>query len=225
MSNYTIELRKIKESLIDDALSNYTIFSEEYRKTLNSKIKQHFWYNEIAHESVDQFLFQLRVKMNEIMPYYNQMYEAELVKRDPYLTMRVRSTNKSSGNARNTTSSMEHGTSSSSTDAKSRAVQSDTPQVMLSGSGDYATGAADSTSLTGVKSESDGTGSQTSTSSSDGTGESSQEGFSGSMASLIQAHRDAIVNIDMMVIAQLEPLFMYVWTPPTDLIGDNYYAY
>nr|DAN45919.1 MAG TPA: Lower collar protein [Caudoviricetes sp.] len=225
MSNYTIELRKIKESLIDDALSNYSIFSEEYRKTLNTKIKQHFWYNEIAHESVDQFLFQLRVKMNEIMPYYNQMYEAELIKRDPYLTMRVRSTNRSSGNARSTTSSMEHGTSSSSTDAKSRAVQSDTPQVMLSGNGDYATGAADSTSLTGVKSESDGTGSQTSTSSSDGTGESSQEGFSGSMASLIQAHRDAIVNVDMMVIAQLEPLFMYVWTPPTDLIGDNYYAY
>lgn len=225
MSNYTIELRKIKESLIDDALSQYAIFSEEYRKPLNTKIKQHFWYNEIAHESVDQFLFQLRVKMNEIMPYYNQMYEAELVKRDPFLTMRVKSTNKSSGSARSTTSSMEHGTSSSSTDAKSRAVQSDTPQVMLSGNGDYATGAADSTSLTGVKSESDGTGSQTSTSSSDGSGESSQEGFSGSMASLIQAHRDAIVNVDMMVIAQLEPLFMYVWTPPTDLIGDNYYAY
>lgn len=225
MSNYTVELRKIRESLIDDALSQYAIFSEEYRKPLNTKIKQHFWYNEIAHETVDVFLFQLRVKMNEIMPYYNQMYEAELIKRDPFLTMRVKSTNKSTGSAKSTSSSMEHGTSSSSTDAKSRAVQSDTPQVMLSGNGDYATGAADSTSLTGVKSESDGTGSQTSTSSSDGSGESSQEGFSGSMASLIQAHRDAIINVDMMVIAQLEPLFMYVWTPPTDLIGDDYYAY
>ena len=225
MSNYTTELRKIKESLIDDALSQYTIFSEEYRKPLNTKIKQHFWYNEIAHETVDQFLFQLRVKMNEIMPYYNQMYEAELVKRDPFVTVKMTSTNKNTGNAKNISSSTEHGTSSSSTDAKSRAVQSDTPQVMLSGSGDYATNAADSTSLTAVRSESDGTGSQTSTSSTDGTGESSQEGFSGSMASLIQAHRDAIVNVDMMVIAQLEPLFMYVWTPPTSVIGDSYYAY
>lgn len=225
MSNYTVELRKIKESLIDDALSRYPLFSEEYRKPLNTKIKQHFWYNEIAHETVDIFLFQLKVKMNEIMPYYNQMYEGELVKRDPFLTVKMKSSTKNSGSAKNISSSVEHGTSSSSTDAKSRAVQSDTPQVMLSGSGDYATGAADSTSLTGVKSVSDGTGSQTSTSSSDGSGESSQEGFSGSMASLIQAHRDAIINVDMMVIAQLEPLFMYVWTPPTDMIGDDYYAY
>ena len=225
MSNYTTELRKIKESLIDDALSQYAIFSEDYRKPLNTKIKQHFWYNEIAHETVDMFLFQLRVKMNEIMPYYNQVYEAELIKRDPFVTMRVKSTNKSSSAAKSTTSSVEHGTSSSSTDAKSRAVNSDTPQVMLSGNGDYATSAADSTSLTGVKSNSDSNGNQTSTSSSDGAGESSQEGFSGSMASLIQAHRDAIVNVDMMVIAQLEPLFMYVWTPPVSMIGDSYYAY
>lgn len=225
MSSYTVELRRIKEELIDDALSHYPLFSEEYRKPLNTKIKQHFWYNEIAHETIDVFLFQLKVKMNEIMPYYNQMYEAELIKRDPFLTVKMTSSSKSSGSARSTTSSMEHGTSSSSTDARSRAVQSDTPQVMLSGDGDYATGAADSTSLTGVRSESDGTGSQTSTSSSDGSGEGSQEGFSGSMASLIQAHRDAIVNVDMMVIAQLEQLFMYVWTPPTDMIGDDYYAY
>lgn len=225
MSNYTTELRKIDEKLIDTALSFYQIFDETYRKTLNTKIKQHFWYNEIAHETIDMFLFQLRVKMNEIMPYYNQMYEAELIKRDPFITVRMKSTSKNTGSAKNISSSTEHGTSSSSTDARSRAVQSDTPQVRLSGDGDYATGAADSTSMTGVKSQSDGTGSQTSTSSSDGSGEGSQEGFSGSMASLIQAHRDAIINVDMMVIAQLEPLFMYVWTPPTDMIGDDYYAY
>ena len=163
--------------------------------------------------------------MNEIMPYYNQMYEAELVKRDPFLTLRMTSKNTSTGTTSATTESSEHGSSTSSTDAKSRAVQSETPQVMLSGNGDYATGAADSTSLTGVKSSSDGTGSQRSTSSSDGSGTGTQEGFSGSMASLIQAHRDAIVNVDMMVIAQLESLFMLVWTPPTDMIGDTYYGY
>lgn len=225
MSNYTVELRKIDEKLVDDALSHYKIFSEDYRSTLNAKIKTHFWFNEIGHETVDIFLFQLKVKMNEIMPYYNQMYEAELVKRDPFLTVRMTSKNSSTGTSRTSAETSEHGNSTSSTDAKSRAVQSETPQVMLSGNGDYATGAADSTSLTGVKSTSESGGSQSSTSSSDGTGTSSQEGFSGSMASLIQAHRDAIVNIDMMVIAQLEPLFMMVWTPPTDMIGADWYGY
>lgn len=225
MSNYTVELRKIDERLIDNALSHYPLFSEEYRSTLNSKIKTHFWFNEIGHETIDIFLFQLKVKMNEIMPYYNQMYEAELVKRDPFLTVRITSRNKSTGSTRTTGESNEQGSSTSSTDAKSRAVQSETPQVMLSGNGDYATGAADSTSLTGVKSSSTSGGSQSTTSSSDGSGSGTQEGFSGSMASLIQAHRDAIINIDMMVIAQLEPLFMLVWTPPTDMIGADWYGY
>ena len=225
MSNYTVELRKIDEKLIDTALSFYQIFDEAYRVTLNNKIKHHFWFNEIAHETVDIFLFQLKVKMNEIMPYYNQMYKAELTERNPYVTTRMTSKNTSSGTSRTSAESKENGSSTSSTDAKSRAVQSETPQTMLSGNGDYATGAADSTSLTGVKSSSDSSGSQTSTSSSDGAGTSTQEGFSGSMASLIQAHRDAIINIDMMVIAQLEPLFMYVWTPPTDMIGADWYGY
>ncbi len=225
MSNYTTELRKIDEKLIDTALSFYQIFDESYRKELNTKIKQHFWYNEIAHETVDIFLFQLKVKMNEIMPYYNQMYKAELIERDPFVTVKMTSKNTSTGTSRTSAESKENGSSTSSTDAKSRAVQSETPQTMLSGNGDYATGAADSTSLTGVKSSSDSTGSQTSTSSSDGTGTSSQVGFSGSMSSLIQAHRDAIINIDMMIIAQLEPLFMYIWTPPTDMIGADWYGY
>lgn len=225
MSNYTVELRKIDERLIDDALSHYPLFSEEYRSTLNSKIKTHFWFNEIGHETIDIFLFQLKVKMNEIMPYYNQMYESELTKRDPFLTVRITSKNTSNGSTRTTGETSEQGSSTSSTDAKSRAVQSETPQVMLSGNGDYATGAADSTSLTGVKSSSTSGGSQSTTSSSDGSGTATQEGFSGSMASLIQAHRDAIVNVDMMVIAQLEPLFMYVWTPPTDMIGADWYGY
>jgi len=225
MSNYTTELRKIDERLIDDTLSHYEIFSEEYRSTLNSKIKNHFWFNEIGHETVDIFLFQLKVKMNEIMPYYNQMYESELIKRDPFLTVKMTSKNSNTGSTTTSTESSERGTSTSSTDAKSRAVQSETPQVMLSGNGDYATGAADSTSLTGVKSSSEGGGRPSATSSSDGSGTGTQEGFSGSMASLIQAHRDAIINVDMMVIGQLEPLFMAVWTPPTDMIGADWYGY
>lgn len=225
MSNYTVELRKIPEKLIDDALSHYPVFMDGYRETLNKKIKKHFWYNEIGHETIDQFLFQLEVKMNEIMPYYNQFYEAELTKRDPYLTMRTTSKTSGTGRGTSSTDSSESGTSSSETSARSRAVQSDTPQVRLSGNGDYATSASDSNAETGVKSKQASSGRQSASTSSESSGTSSQEGFSGSMASLIEAHRDAIINIDMMVIAQLEPLFMYVWTPPVNMIGVNYFGY
>lgn len=225
MSNYTVELRKIPERLIDEALSHYPVFMDGYRETLNKKIKKHFWYNEIGHETIDQFLFQLEVKMGEIMPYYNQFYEAELTKRDPYLTMRTKSTSSGTGRGTSSSDSSESGTSSSDTTARSRAVQSDTPQVRLSGNGDYATSASDSNAETGVRSKQDSSGRQSASTTSESSGTSSQEGFSGSMASLIEAHRDAIINIDMMVIAQLEPLFMYVWTPPVNMIGLDYYGY
>ena len=92
MSNYTVELRKIPESLIDEALAHYPLFMDGYRGTLNRKIKEHFWYNEIAHETIDQFLFQLRTKMNEIMPYYNQPDESELIKSDSFITLKIKST-------------------------------------------------------------------------------------------------------------------------------------
>ena len=225
MSNYTVELRKIPENLVDEALSHYPIFMDGYRATLNRKIKEHFWFNEIGHETIDIFLFQLRVKMNEIMPYYNQFYEAELTKRDPYLTLRTSSKTSGGGTATSASSSEEDGTSSSDTTARSRAVQSDTPQVRLSGDSDYATGVSDSNAETGVKSAQKSAGKQSSSTESSSASASSQEGFSGSMASLIEAHRDAIINIDMMVIAQLESLFMYVWTPPVNMIGEPDYGY
>lgn len=224
MSNYTVELRKIPESLIDEALAHYPLFMDGYRGTLNRKIKEHFWYNEIAHETIDQFLFQLRIKMNEIMPYYNQLYESELTKRDPFITQKIKSTSSMDSKSSATTSERQSSKSGNASKAKSRAVNSDTPQVQLSGRGDYATSAADSFSDTTADSTGSGesSGAQSGTAATTSTSESS--GFSGSMASLIQAHRDAIINVDMMIIAQLEPLFMLIWNSPVDMIGDDFYA-
>ena len=224
MSNYTVELRKIPESLIDEALAHYPLFMDGYRATLNRKIKEHFWYNEIAHETIDQFLFQLRIKMNEIMPYYNQLYESELTKRDPFITQRIKSTSSMDSKSSATTSERQSSKSGNTSKAKSRAVNSDTPQVPLSGRGDYATSAADSVSDTTADSTGSGesSGAQSGTAATTSTSESS--GFSGSMAHLIQAHRDAIINVDMMIIAQIEPLFMLIWNPPIDMIGDDFYA-
>jgi len=53
----------------DLGLSEYPIFDEEYRVGLNKKIIDHFWNREIGHESVDQFKFNLKRRMNEVMPF------------------------------------------------------------------------------------------------------------------------------------------------------------
>ncbi len=81
MADYTLELRKVVEIVgpLNVGLNEYPIFDESYRDSLNQKILDHYWYNEIAHESIDMFIHQLKVKMNEIMPFYNELYESELV--------------------------------------------------------------------------------------------------------------------------------------------------
>lgn len=64
-------------------LDSYPIFDEEYRKGLNDKIIDHFYFREIGFETAALFAWYMRRTMNEIMPYYNQLYESELIKIDP----------------------------------------------------------------------------------------------------------------------------------------------
>lgn len=67
-------------------LDSYPIFDEQYRAVLNDKIIRHFYFREIGLETPEKFAFFLNRKMNEIMPYYNQVYESELISYDPLFT-------------------------------------------------------------------------------------------------------------------------------------------
>ena len=97
MSNYTTEVRYICEAkagltesagqnsvneIIAASLSsifnfNFPIFDEQYRSVLETKILKHYYTREIAFESVGLWQLKLDTKLNEIMPYYNQLYESE----------------------------------------------------------------------------------------------------------------------------------------------------
>lgn len=54
----------------------YPIFDVEYRPQLERKILLHYLFDEIGAETFDRFKIFLMSKMNEIMPYYNQLYTA-----------------------------------------------------------------------------------------------------------------------------------------------------
>ena len=62
---------------------DYPIFDEEYRPVLETKILRHYYMREICSETVASWKFYLENMMNEIMPYYNQLYKSELIKFDP----------------------------------------------------------------------------------------------------------------------------------------------
>lgn len=103
MSKYTTEVRFICEnsagltesvgySGIDEVLDkardkvfdfDFPIFDESYRAVLENKILKHYYTREIGAESVGLWKLWLNTRLNEIMPYYNQLYQSELIKFNP----------------------------------------------------------------------------------------------------------------------------------------------
>ncbi len=77
MSKYTTTIKNMLDNDYDLGLKEYPIFDENYRNTLNKKILYHYYEDEIAFETAGLFKFYLNNKLNEIMPYYNNLYNAE----------------------------------------------------------------------------------------------------------------------------------------------------
>ena len=139
MSKYTTEVRFICEnaagltesagySRIDDILNkavpsvfsfDFPIFDERYRNVLCKKILKHYYTREICEETVGLWKFRLDTRMNEIMPYYNQLYKSELLEFNPlYDVDLTRSGNKESTAKDNESlESSRTGTGNTETDA------------------------------------------------------------------------------------------------------------
>lgn len=89
-AKYTEVLKNLMDSeqvrpLLEKAMGTYPIYTpihkELYgfipsREVLNNKILNHYKYKEIGFETVARFLDELEISLNEIMPYYNQMYKS-----------------------------------------------------------------------------------------------------------------------------------------------------
>ena len=186
----TIMLRDVVKLTNDHiGLDDYPIFDEAYRKTLNDRIKKTYWLQEIAHETIDIFIWRLSLKMELIMPRYNRMYLAEL----------------------NSGINHQTGSGSGTNKSKGRTVGSDTPQTRLAGDGDYATSISDASTSgdTTSRNESDSTSSSTSNYNNNQRSES--WGYSGSKARAIADYRGTLLNVDDLVIAELSELFMGLW--------------
>lgn len=61
----------------------YPIFDETYRPVLETKILKHYYTREIGEETYGLWKLRLDTKMNEIMPYYNQLYKSTLLEFNP----------------------------------------------------------------------------------------------------------------------------------------------
>lgn len=62
---------------------DFPIFDESYRAVLETKILKHYYTREIGLETVGLWKLKLDTKLNEIMPFYNQLYKSELIEFNP----------------------------------------------------------------------------------------------------------------------------------------------
>lgn len=103
MSKYTTGLRFICEteagktesvglSKVDEVITaalphifdfDFPIFDENYRVPLETKIIRHYYTREIGLETYGLWKLKLQTKLNEIMPYYNKLYQSELYTYNP----------------------------------------------------------------------------------------------------------------------------------------------
>lgn len=173
---YTVVLKTLMDNpdtkkALEEAMSTYPLYvkksKEEFcpsyiptREELNNKILNHYKYREIGFETVGRFLDELKISLEEIMPYYNQLFfshdqdinilfnvdYSKEIKRNREDTnenttnesgetsMKTTETNsaESSSTGTNSSSATDSTTTTASVDHHNKNVQSATPQGLLS---------------------------------------------------------------------------------------------
>ena len=127
MAKYTITIKTLMDNNFNFKMDSYPIFDENYRNTLNQNILYHYYENEIGFETASLFRFYLNQKLNEIMPYYNELYKVQKKLIDENLLLNnVNLTETLHGSNKTETSS----TSQSLSNGKN--LYQDTPQGQIS---------------------------------------------------------------------------------------------
>ena len=79
MSKYTLELRYLYEdenfNLFDFP---YNLYNNDLKPWFEEKFYQHFMFYEIGFDTIGMFKQRLMSKLNDIFPYYKQLYETEI---------------------------------------------------------------------------------------------------------------------------------------------------
>lgn len=224
MAKYSIELRKICDTLGEDEvrswfmdydLSNYLTFDEikviEERGTWNKqrlaqKIIDHYYMEEIGVETVALFKRRVKVAMQEIMEEKAPLIYSAAISYDPLVNVDYTETYE--GESKMDSTSEGHANSGSS----GLTVNSDTPQGQINKQAILNGSYASSTSADEIDDES----SSTSAGSNEGTNSYTKRvkgnsGVSATAQKMIEQYRENIIMIDRDIIKDLAKLFMSIY--------------
>lgn len=207
MSKYTITIKDMVNSYnilddiktIDEKLDtareyifdfNYPVIDESTKKRIEIAILKHYYFREIAFETIGIFKIKLNDRLNLIMNRYNALYEKQDLTLSPYINSYL----KESGN----------NSSTSNTDTKNDDWQttSDTPQGILTDlkEGKYSSMAVytDNTDSTNTINNGDYV--------------RNVESLNGiTYAEAFRNYFDNIISIDEELVNEFSDLFMVIW--------------
>lgn len=228
MAKYTITIKTLIDNNFDFQMTNYPIFDENYRKTLNHNILYHYYENEIGFETAPLFRLYLNQRLNEIMPKYNELYKAQknlidnnLLLNNVNLTENLQGTNTKQDTNNTTTTSSSQSNSTSNGTSNNKNLFQDTPQGTIVqtdiDSQTYATNLTLDRNTTNntINDTSSSNGSANNTLNSSGTNNYIKTiiGNNGGKFNidLLNDIKNNLMNIDLMIINDLNELFMQIF--------------
>ena len=136
----------VHDGLVDwnDPMWQWDRYSDEQYERLNAKIERHFWYREIGSLPLKRWNNEFIRKMNEIMPKYKIMYDILAKDPDWLLAYHAWGTHNQDTFDKDVKTTSTLDTDGKTDDwGKSRDMESEFPQTMLSGNSDYASDGRD----------------------------------------------------------------------------------
>jgi len=165
---------------------NYPVLDEATKKRIEIAILKHYYYREIAFETIGEFKIKLNDRLNLIMGRYNSLYEKHDLSLSPYINSYLKET----------------GNNSSTSDANNENWQttSDTPRGILTDlkEGKYSSLATYTTNTDGTENS--------------GNYERQVDSLTGmTYAEAFRNYYDNIISLDEELVGEFSDLFMVIW--------------
>lgn len=215
-AKYTLQLQTIYNdehyNLFDFP---YNLYDNDLKPYFEEKFYQHFMFYEIGFDNIFIFKQHLTSTLNDIYPYYKQLYETEIrCKNIDFMLnkdLKETYTREITGNVVGNNSSTS--TSNDISTTNNLDILNDTPQNNISDIDRYMTTANKSNTETNNNMNSNSNSSSETESKNVEKYELLSQGNIGvtSSAELLEKWRNVLINIDMLIFKELENLFLMVY--------------
>lgn len=208
MSKYTIEINQLVNDLDFNLFDfEYNLYDNELKSVFEKKFIDHFYFYEIGLTPIARFKKALQIKLNDIYPYFKQLYQTELRCNDIDFMLnkdlKEQYTRELTGN-----SSVNQSSTSTSNDT-SLNINNDTPQNKIDDLDQFMTSASKNTDNSTMNSSGENTAENNSTEKYSLV----SQGNIGvtSSAELLEKWRSVLINIDQLIFEECNDLFMLIY--------------